>query len=291
MKPLFVLFAAGLQALFSSLSAQEFYPLEVGNRWVYAYWSEPSTYDTVAVEAFQDSLFPNGHRYFVLDHPDVCGGTFVSADSEFVYYFDVWDTTDVAFLKLDDTIGSQRSAHLAWYYFVTLQSVDTISLFGVQTRVLTYYLDGLMTGVVRLSDRFGPMTEWFYGDPAPPYPIVTRNLVGCALSDSVYGYILDVRNPAKRPVAFDLYQNRPNPFNPTTVIDYEQTNSGTATLRIHNALGHEVRTLVKGYATAGRHQVTWDGTDNRGRRVGSGVYFYTLRASGTSLTRKMTFLK
>ena len=94
------------------------------------------------------------------------------------------------------------------------------------------------------------------------------------------------------PKAFALHQNVPNPFNPTTVIQYEVPKAGGyVTLRIYDVTGRLVKTLVDGIEKASRKSVLWDGRDARGARAASGVYFYRLEAPGYVMTRKMVLLK
>ncbi len=75
---------------------------------------------------------------------------------------------------------------------------------------------------------------------------------------------------------FALQQNYPNPFNPQTTISYQLPVKTKIILKIYNMLGQEVRTLVNENKNAGNHSVVWDGKDNLGNRVSSGVYFYEL---------------
>ncbi|MDH3197307.1 MAG: hypothetical protein OEO21_03625 [Candidatus Krumholzibacteria bacterium] len=94
------------------------------------------------------------------------------------------------------------------------------------------------------------------------------------------------------PAAPRLEQNRPNPFNPTTVIAYETPRAGMARIDIYDADGALVRRLVDGVVSAGAHSASWDGTDVHGRRVVSGVYFYRYVFDGEIVrTRKMTVVK
>jgi choice-of-anchor B domain-containing protein len=93
------------------------------------------------------------------------------------------------------------------------------------------------------------------------------------------------------PVAARLEQNFPNPFNPSTTIAYSLDASGPVTLSVFDVTGARVRTLVDASRPSGRHQVEWNGTDDRGRAVASGVYYCRLDASGGELTRKMVLLK
>jgi hypothetical protein len=93
------------------------------------------------------------------------------------------------------------------------------------------------------------------------------------------------------PTIFEVSQNYPNPFNPSTKIDYAVSKQSFVTLKVYNMLGQEVRTLVSGEQNVGVHTEIWDGIDNWGSAVPSGIYFYTMTAENFSQTRKMIFLK
>jgi hypothetical protein len=92
--------------------------------------------------------------------------------------------------------------------------------------------------------------------------------------------------------SLELEQNVPNPFNPRTSIVYRVASSGSVRLRVFAPDGSLVRTLVDGAPPAHIwHQVEWDGTDDGGRRVASGVYFYQLESAGEVRTKKMVLVK
>jgi hypothetical protein len=94
------------------------------------------------------------------------------------------------------------------------------------------------------------------------------------------------------PVAiFRLDQNVPNPFNPVTKISFSLDRAGPVDLAVYDVSGRRVASLVREDRAAGSHLVTWDGTDDRGGRVSSGVYFYKLQTADRVDTRKMTLLK
>ncbi len=88
-----------------------------------------------------------------------------------------------------------------------------------------------------------------------------------------------------------LFQNFPNPFNPTTTIDFETLNPGRVTLRVYDVTGRLVRTIVDGERPSGRYRASWDGRNDRGVRVATGIYSYRLVTSGFSTTRKMALSK
>jgi flagellar hook assembly protein FlgD len=88
-----------------------------------------------------------------------------------------------------------------------------------------------------------------------------------------------------------LYQNFPNPFNPATTIAFDLQIGRDVTLIIYDVAGGLVRTLVSRNLPVGRYTSDWNGTDDSGRRVASGIYFYRLHAGGFVETRKMVLLK
>ena len=94
----------------------------------------------------------------------------------------------------------------------------------------------------------------------------------------------------------DLYANYPNPFNPDTWIPYYLSQDADVTIRIYNSAGQLVRTLDLGQQVAGIYMdkdkaAYWDGKDDLGQQVASGIYYYTLRAGDFSATRKMVIIK
>ncbi len=94
-----------------------------------------------------------------------------------------------------------------------------------------------------------------------------------------------------RPTEFSLKQNYPNPFNPSTQIRYELSSASQVTVAIYDILGTKVRSLVNQYQPAGAYSVSWDGTDNNGQRLESGLFIYEMRAGQHVLYQKMTMLK
>jgi hypothetical protein len=97
---------------------------------------------------------------------------------------------------------------------------------------------------------------------------------------------------APPPAAFALGQNIPNPFNPTTTIHYDvPSGGGVVTLQVFDVSGRLVRTLVDGHQAPGSKSVVWNGTNERGQGVASGIYFCRMTAPGFSSTRKMLLVQ
>jgi len=93
------------------------------------------------------------------------------------------------------------------------------------------------------------------------------------------------------PKQFALLPNYPNPFNPSTTIRYELASRTHVDLRVFDVRGALVRTMVDGVKGAGAYSLEWNGRDDRGTAVSSGVYFYRLTAGDFSDVRKMTLVK
>jgi hypothetical protein len=98
-------------------------------------------------------------------------------------------------------------------------------------------------------------------------------------------------DPLQTPRDFILAQNYPNPFNPATEISYVLPSRAEVEIGIYDLLGRRVKILVEETQASGPHTVSWDGTDQSGHRVASGVYFYRLRAGERVESRKMMLLK
>ena len=96
---------------------------------------------------------------------------------------------------------------------------------------------------------------------------------------------------AALPSVVALQPNAPNPFNPRTTIRFELPQRSDASLRIYDLSGRLVRTLLEGKLPAGYHSAIWQGEDDRGRNVASGVYLYELRAAGQRLVKKMMLVQ
>jgi hypothetical protein len=101
----------------------------------------------------------------------------------------------------------------------------------------------------------------------------------------------DETEDKEKPTEFALSQNYPNPFNPTTKIEFTLSKSGLVILQIYDVLGRKVRTLVSEELSSGYKSVIWDGKNEDGKDVASGVYFYQLKVGDFSKPKKMLLLK
>jgi hypothetical protein len=98
-------------------------------------------------------------------------------------------------------------------------------------------------------------------------------------------------DPDSPALTFALAQNYPNPFNPNTSISFSLASSADTSLKIYNLKGQIVATLAEGILEAGNHTIDWDGRDDNGNALSSGIYFYRLQSGQTTLQRKMVLSK
>ncbi|NUM71529.1 MAG: T9SS type A sorting domain-containing protein, partial [Ignavibacteriaceae bacterium] len=107
----------------------------------------------------------------------------------------------------------------------------------------------------------------------------------------IMGTPLDIKDGKAIPAQYELAQNYPNPFNPSTMINYALPKDGTVKLVIHNIMGQVVRVLVDDVKDAGYYSVSWDGRNNFGTMLPSGVYLYTIYSGDFTATKKLTLMK
>ncbi len=132
-------------------------------------------------------------------------------------------------------------------------------------------------GIGGQYDNASPYTE--------NYQLIPRSWADLNLSTSIEEPV------TTQPLRFALSGNYPNPFNPTTEIRFTLDKSATTSLVVFNLLGQQVRQLVNQEMVRGVHSVVWDGLDNNGKQMGSGVYFYRLQSGDHIATKKMIMLK
>jgi hypothetical protein len=130
--------------------------------------------------------------------------------------------------------------------------------------------------------------RWPSGAVQSGHGIVSNRRLVVIEGDSI---VTSAPEAVEHPRVDMLHQNFPNPFNPTTTIQYDIAQPGRVTLRIYDVSGALVRVLEGRYRSPGRYRVDWNGQNDRGDQVASGVYFCRLVVSGYAHTRKMVVLK
>jgi hypothetical protein len=201
----------------------------------------------------------------------------------------VWNITDLS--NVTQVATWQPSG-------ITGSIVHNVEIYG-DTAVIAHYTAGVR--VLDISNPASPQEIAWYDT----YPANNNNLYqGCwgvykfpsgkiAASDMNTGlYVFRVGKSVGinenqiAQVNFKLEQNYPNPFNPKTIITYELRLDNFTTLKIFNAVGNEVSSLINGNQKKGSYSVVWDGGN-----FPSGIYYYCLKSGSKSETKKMTLLK
>ena len=144
------------------------------------------------------------------------------------------------------------------------------------------------TDMVSVKYSIKDGSEWILENAFGTVTLNGNGEIQVVNSDS---YSLHKSSAKITPEKFALHQSYPNPFNPETTISYDISNVGNVEIVVYNMMGREIKTLVSGYHSPSTYQVIWNGTDNRGKIVPSGVYFYQMNSSEFSQVNKVMFLK
>ena len=125
--------------------------------------------------------------------------------------------------------------------------------------------------------------------------VSAQNEYGSSLWPTAFGFrtekVVGVEDKNEIPTSYNLYQNYPNPFNPNTEIKFALPHSSNVQLKIFDILGREVAELVNENYSAGSYTVSWNGKNNSGVQMPSGIYIYTIRANEFSSSKKMMLIK
>jgi hypothetical protein len=270
------------------------FPLEVGNRWdfIESWWdgSGNSDADTIVYRVILDTLLQNGKTYFkVLPESVSLFKNLIRADSVGVYYYDTVCDTEWLFYSYDLPVGQfiQVPEHICDTTNSPLMyktSEATTYLFGNNVNTMTFAYEGGIDNFygIKITREFG-FISW---NSSSIFENYYKTLIGCELSDIVYGTLTEVSAETEKLNRYSLKQNYPNPFNPITMISWQSPQSGRQTLKVYNILGKEVATLVNEFRSAGNYEVNFDAGN-----LSSGVYFYKLLAGSFVETKKMILMK
>lgn len=159
-----------------------------------------------------------------------------------------------------------------------------IRLFNPSGRLLASAADNdfaiVSSQVLPDSGMYTIIADDVVGDDVGEYFLILLK-VPTDVDDEIFGL----------PAQFALYQNHPNPFNPLTTIGFSLLRSSAVGLEVYNILGENIRSLVSGRMPVGTHSVIWDGRDENGAEVPTGIYFYRLETDEFLDTKKMLLLK
>ena len=155
------------------------------------------------------------------------------------------------------------------------------------------------TTLISQTKGFGGIEQYNVSASAARYLRIYGTKRGTQYGYSLYEIeIYNVTNPTsvnekenEIPFNFKLSNNYPNPFNPSTTINYEISKPGNVKIEIFNSLGQLVKVLADSFHQAGRYNLIWNGDNSSGNSVSSGVYFYRMNAEGFTLVKKMILMK
>jgi hypothetical protein len=236
-------------------------------------------------------------------------------DPAIVYHHSGWTSAEGKFLFITDELGMHPTADFTVWninnpanpFKVAEWADDNATVHNV-FRVGNFLHVAYYTAGYRVFDlsNLPSITLCDEYDTTPVFGENFRGAFGCYpfapsgniyVTDADWGLFVFSFDPTPTgirtdsPIDFALHQSYPNPFNPSTTISYEILNPLHVTLTVYDAAGKVVRRLLDDRQRDGMHSVSWDGRDDRGRPVSSGVYFYRLSAGERSESRRMILLK
>ncbi|HDQ45484.1 MAG TPA: T9SS type A sorting domain-containing protein [bacterium] len=210
-------------------------------------------------------------------------------------------------VETDDYYGYNLEFRIPWASIATASPAKTVdvevgSYFGVAINIMDNDSDTRehviqwsagMADEVWSNPQLHGTVEFLEGGKFNLFPENTAG--GTAVNDSAHWYIppqpSNVRGGGNTAGDFLLKQNYPNPFNPSTTIGFSVKDPGPVKLTVFDLLGREIRTLVDASLSPGHHTVHWDGRDDAGAVVSSGIYIYRIEAVSYTASKKLSFIR
>ena len=293
--------------LFISNEGISFYPLAIGNKWIYYETSvlNPNiTYSILKIEILDYSLVSNGKFYFHLkqsfvQYPGQYEQDFYervdSSDGKVYAYSE--DTTFIdnevlifdLNLKAGDTVTTFIPLSPNYYMAATSLFIeDSLDKWGITKPRNTYYQVTSWGFGHRYSLTQDIGLDYFLSNMVGVSGSTEDVLMGCVINGVIYGdtALVSAEEDNKKLKSFTLQQNYPNPFNPTTIIGYSIPKASFVTLKVYDILGREIATLVNAEKSFGNYNV-----DFNGNGLSSGIYFYKIQAGDYSVIKKMVLIK
>jgi hypothetical protein len=199
-------------------------------------------------------------------------------------------------------VSDPANPHYVTEFFLPLTPYWEYSTRSISIKDSLAYVTCGQSGikVISIADPYHPYMFTEYDTPGFSYDaflkddhiyVADKYSLMVLESHFVANEVKEVEDEENIPVAYSLSQNYPNPFNPETNIVFNIPKSAQVKLEIFNILGQKVRTLVDQYLKAGQNVVDWDGRDDLGKEVSSGMYFYRITTPEFSQTKKMVLLR
>jgi len=261
------------------------YPLHLGDRWLFADWWNQTSFIRKVIG---DTVMPNGKTYAQL--LDSSLGTYrtfqrQSGDS-ILQYATSFPSQELLLFQFSRSNGDTIATYPRTYdtTYVILRAKSLTTQFGAQRWTWSFLVDYSSRSIddesyYTVVDSIGIARNWGFG--------WDDMLIGALINGVLYGWLAEANGfGGENPAQYALYQNFPNPFNPTTRIDYQLPAQSYVTLKVYDLLGQEVATVINAVQEPGHHSVQFNASD-----LSSGVYFYHLKTGEFSSTRKMAVVK
>ncbi len=193
-------------------------------------------------------------------------------------------------------ISIPENPYRAGYY---LMESNNISLYLTSDYMYLLESDNTLHLMSRLSPRIPYQIGYYTGDilgrdilaASGDHIFLGSNLEGFCIIKNEYTVTSVSSNQEKHADSYILHDNYPNPFNPVTNIRFEIPAAGKVSVKIYNIRGQLIKSLISGQYPAGEHTVKWDGINDRGQRVSSGIYIYRLQTGNQTKMKKMLLIK
>ena len=300
MKKIMILLLTSFSFTFAQVDTTDWYPLEIGNKWLFRYGWPDVYYSTV--EVISDTLMPNGKTYFVLN-----SGLFSEyqrkENNEYVFGYNVADSTEFVifdFVSEDRSFWENYDSVLCWGIVSTGYTYNPFLKTNTGKKSFDYVMVDTLSNPI--DTIFGAVlgawpVEIFQGVGitsfgSDPHDLFAGGLFGAIINGDTLGTITSIKPDEYFVDNYYLYQNYPNPFNPSTTIKYSIPRSTEfysvpqTTLKVYDLLGNEIATLVNEEQKAGNYEVNFNA-----KKLSSGVYFYKLQSGTFTQSKKMILLK
>lgn len=275
----------------SSDSLLSFYPLQIGDQWIYDELSisdnEIETHQW-KLEVIKDTLMPNNKVYKMIGNSFSDNFVFERVDTtqfRIYEYNAAMDSTDFEDIKLDFNQNPGDTLQTS-FWTIIFEGDSTVEYFGETHLSRTY---GHQYGFAGYEDNYIKNIGLYKVTTAGDFFTSESNLKGAVINGEVFGDTTLTAVNESEPGQikdFNLYQNYPNPFNPATNIRYAIPKSGIVKLKVFDLLGREISTLVNKFQSRGNYKVEFNGSN-----LSSGVYFYRVKFMDKILTKKFLLLR
>ena len=276
------------------IDSLDFYPVHTGDLWQYRSQLTGDLFNTKHIDSVVFNQLSSSKDIFYSIKSTYSNGSAVQRIDSLGNVYDSKSQPSYPRYKLN---GDSGDSWIGGYIHgtsndsvpttVTIIGLYKAVVFGFQTIVKVYRFDvqnpppigTFWMGNDHLAMGFGLIRQ--DAEPSDVYVLTGANIAG-----SNYGTILGVRKQETIPEKTILFQNFPNPFNPTTEIQYDLPSSSVVSIRIFSLLGQNVATLTNEYQTQGRHKVRF-----KAGSLSSGIYVYEMKTKSTVQRKRMILLR